>query len=208
MVEPFLNMRFPTDVSLGARGGPVRRTDVATLASGHERRISRWATARRRFDVGYGVRCREDAEAVLAFFEIANGQASAFRFRDPFDFKSCAADTDVSAVDQPLGTGDGIRTAFQLTKTYAYGDFSQSRAIDLPVPGSVVVAVDGAPAANVGVDHLTGVVTFATPPPAGTAVTAGFLFDIAARFESDELAFGLEGRGIEVADIPIVEVRR
>ena len=38
----FHPVRFPLDVSLGARGGPERKTDVVTLASGREQRNGRW----------------------------------------------------------------------------------------------------------------------------------------------------------------------
>src|SRR5215218_8305599 len=43
MTSDFHEVRFPLDVSLGSRGGPVRRTDIVTLASGREHRNSRWA---------------------------------------------------------------------------------------------------------------------------------------------------------------------
>ena len=36
MVNDFHEIRFPLDVSLGRRGGPSRRTDIVTLASGRE----------------------------------------------------------------------------------------------------------------------------------------------------------------------------
>ena len=52
----FHEVRFPTGISKGAAGGPERRTDVVTLASGFEERNSRWADSRRSFNAGYGVR--------------------------------------------------------------------------------------------------------------------------------------------------------
>jgi uncharacterized protein (TIGR02217 family) len=57
MASDFHEVRFPLDVSLGSRGGPVRRTDIVTLSSGREHRNSRWAQSRRRFDAGLGVMC-------------------------------------------------------------------------------------------------------------------------------------------------------
>ena len=47
MASDFHEVRFPLDVGLGGRGGPVRRTDIVTLASGREHRNSRWAGSRR-----------------------------------------------------------------------------------------------------------------------------------------------------------------
>jgi uncharacterized protein (TIGR02217 family) len=42
MPADFHEVRFPLDVALGSRGGPVRRTDIVTLASGREHRNARW----------------------------------------------------------------------------------------------------------------------------------------------------------------------
>ena len=43
------------------------------------------------------------------------------------------------------------------------------------------------------VDHSTGIVTFASGhiPLSGAAVTAGFLFDVPARFDTDKLEVAL-----------------
>ncbi len=37
----FHEIRFPTAVSLGAHGGPERRTDIVVLGSGYEQRNAR-----------------------------------------------------------------------------------------------------------------------------------------------------------------------
>src|ERR671917_441452 len=74
MPADFHEVRFPLDVSLGSRGGPVRRTDVVTLSSGREHRNSRWAGSRRRYDAGLGVRSVDALHAVVAFFEERRGR--------------------------------------------------------------------------------------------------------------------------------------
>ena len=38
MPSDFHEVRFPLDVALGSRGGPVRKTEIVTLASGREHR--------------------------------------------------------------------------------------------------------------------------------------------------------------------------
>jgi uncharacterized protein (TIGR02217 family) len=73
MASDFHEVRFPLDVSLGSRGGPVRRTDVVSLASGREHRNSRWAHSRRRYDAGLGVRTVDALHAVIALFRGAPG---------------------------------------------------------------------------------------------------------------------------------------
>ena len=86
----FDNIRFPTSISRGSSGGPERRTDVVTTASGREERNARWANSRRRYDAGFGVKSLDDIHAVIAFFEERRGRLHAFRWKDHADFKSGA----------------------------------------------------------------------------------------------------------------------
>lgn len=74
----FHDVRFPTSVSLGASGGPERRTEIVVLGSGHEERNSRWADSKRSYNAGYGIKSVDDLHAVIAFFEERN-EASAER---------------------------------------------------------------------------------------------------------------------------------
>jgi uncharacterized protein (TIGR02217 family) len=57
----FHEVRFPDDISRGARGGPERRTQVVELASGDEERNASWADSRRRYDAAYGIRRADDS---------------------------------------------------------------------------------------------------------------------------------------------------
>ena len=84
------------------------------------------------------------------------------------------------------------------------------RSITKPVAGSVRVALGGVEqASGWSVSTTTGLVTFATPPPLGVAVTAGFEFDVPVRFDSDalEVTLDLERLG-SITSIPLVEIRR
>jgi uncharacterized protein (TIGR02217 family) len=110
----FHEVRFPDDISRGARGGPERRTQVVELASGDEERNASWADSRRRYDAAYGIRRGDDLAAVIAFFEARNGRLHGFRWKDWGDFKSGLPSTPITPIDQTLGTGDGATTAFQL----------------------------------------------------------------------------------------------
>jgi uncharacterized protein (TIGR02217 family) len=60
MTNGFHEVRFPLRLSLGASGGPGRRTDIVALSNGGETRNARWADARRRYDAGTGLRGLED----------------------------------------------------------------------------------------------------------------------------------------------------
>ena len=205
----FNEVRFPTDVALGARGGPERRTDVVTLRSGGEERNAVWADGRRKYQAGYGVKSFAQLEAVRDFFEAQRGRLYGFRWKDRFDYRSCASPGQPTAFDVPIGTGDGRTTAFQLVKVYGAGlPTPYTRAIAKPVPGTVLVGVAGAAAQHWSCDPTTGLVSLASPPPPGAAVTAGFLFDVPVRFDTDyleaDLAFFEAG---QIPNIPIVEIR-
>ena len=113
----FHEVRFPASLSLGAVGGPERRTQIVSLASGHEERNTPWAHSRRRYDAGLGLRTLDDIETVIAFFEARQGQLHGFRWKDWADFKSGAASKPVSHLDQVIGVGDGVTTTFQLVKS-------------------------------------------------------------------------------------------
>ncbi|NJO56346.1 MAG: DUF2460 domain-containing protein [Rhodospirillales bacterium] len=210
---PFHEVRFPTDISRGAQGGPERRTDVVTLGSGFEERNARWADSRRSYNAGYGVRTLDDLDRVVAFFEERRGRLHGFRWRDPADWKSCSPSRETTAGDQIIGEGDGVTAVFTLTKTYGAAHAPYRRAISKPVADTVFVAVAGEPVA-VGtaaiVDITTGRVIFQPGhvPPVGVTITAGFAFDVPVRFDTDRLMVSVQGfHHGAIPDIPIVEIR-
>ncbi len=206
----FHEVLFPVDISLNSEGGPMRKTDIVALVSGHEERNSPWAGSRRRFNAGYGVKSIDDIEDVIAFFEARHGRLCGFRFRDPFDYKSCRIAETPGAEDQFLGTGDGAASDFQLVKRYDSGGASYARDIKKPVSGSVLIALDGAAqtiGADFTVDDAAGRVSFTAPPGAGVSVTAGFLFDTPVRFDADELRINLAAfKAGDIPSIPLIEV--
>jgi uncharacterized protein (TIGR02217 family) len=210
---PFHETRFPLAVSLGASGGPERRTDIVTLGSGHEQRNQRWADSRRKYDAGIGIRNLDELYTVLAFFEERRGRLHGFRWRDYADCKSCAPGQAVTALDQQIGTGDGADDTFQLVKIYGGAFSAYTRTISKPVAGTVRVAVAGIEQAEGTawtVDATTGVVTFGVGhiPAAGQAVTAGYEFDVPVRFDADTITVSVANfaQG-SIPQIPVVEIR-
>ena len=209
----FHEVRFPTEISRNAHGGPERRTDVVVLGSGHEERNSRWADSRRFYNAGYGVKSLDDLHAVIAFFEERRGRLHGFRWKDHADCKSCAPGSVPAPTDQFIGTGDGVTANFQLAKAYGSGASAWVRPIAKPVAGSVLVAVGGTPVAEGSgfvVDPTTGIVTFlpGAIPESGAVVTAGFAFDVPVRFDTDKLEVNMQGfRHGAIPNIAIVEVR-
>ena len=145
----------------------------------------------------------------MAFFEARNGRLYGFRFKDWADFKSCLPSQLPSPTDQAIGTGDGSTTQFQLTKRYSSGAQSWTRGITKPVAGTVTIALNGTPqASGWTVSPATGLVTFATAPAAGVALTAGFDFDVPVRFDTDtlDITLDLERLG-SIPSIPLTEIR-
>ncbi len=206
-MTPFHDALFPLDISLNSEGGPVRRTEIVALVSGHEQRNAQWAQSRRSWNAGYGVKSMADIEKVTAFFEARRGRLHAFRFRDPFDHQSAPYGKAVTPLDQAIGAGDGVTLGFPLTKTYASGGADYRRRIVKPVAGSLRVAVDGAETSAFTLDETTGAVSFAAAPNAGATVTAGYLFDCPARFDSDALRINLAAfRAGDIPSIPLIEV--
>ncbi len=206
----FHEVRFPDNISRGARGGPERRTQIVELASGDEERNASWANSRRRYDAAYGVRRADDLAAVVAFFEARNGRLYGFRWKDWGDYKSCLPSETPSATDQGIGTGDGTTTSYQLVKAYTSGAQTWIRTITKPMTGTVTVAVDGVEqASGWSVDTTTGQIIFATAPANSVAITAGFEFDVPVRFDTDmlDVTHDIERLG-SITSIPLIEVRR
>jgi uncharacterized protein (TIGR02217 family) len=206
-MTPFFEGEPPLLRAAGYHAGPERRTDIVALASGREHRNAPWAHGRRRFDIGGALTTLDDIHALIAFFEARRGRLQAFRFRDPTDWKSCAPLQEATALDQSLGTWDGATTQFQLVKRYGAGADAYVRSIRKPVPATVLVAVSGAQTTAFAVSATTGLVTFATPPAAGAALTAGFHFHTPVRFDCAHLDLKIETTDAACApSVPLIEV--
>jgi len=212
-LSSFHDVRFPTAVSFGATGGPERLNEIVSLTSGREKRNARFSQSRRHYDAGTGVRSISDLHDVLAFFEARRGSLHAFRFRDPFDMKSCRPDEAVDAADQVLGMGDGTKARFALAKTYGDGEDAYDRLIARPVEETLRVAVDGVEKVapdDWAFDFATGEVVFAPGSVPGNeeVVTAGFEFDVPVRFDTERIAISLTAfKAGQIPSIPLIEVR-
>jgi len=105
----FQNIRFPTDISYGATGGPKFNTTVLTLSSGHEKRNINWSSVRCEYDVAYGIKTQSQMDDVRDFFYARRGRAYGFRFRDWSDYE---------LVRQSIGSTDTATQTFQVYKRY------------------------------------------------------------------------------------------
>ncbi len=202
----FHEVRFPTDLALGASGGPIRRTEVITLGSGKEQRNSRWAHSRRRYNAGYGIKTIEDLQTVIEFFEERRGRLYGFRFKDPLDFKSSKAGKDITAYDQTIGHGDGEKRTFQLIKRYGDEQTGYVRSIKKPATGQLALSINDTAVTEdqYSVDWNSGLIEFNSNsiPQSDTTIKAGYEFDIPVRFDADEISINLTH--FEVGDIPSI----
>lgn len=207
----FHEIRFPANLSFGSVGGPERRTEIVTLANGFEERNTPWEHSRRRYDAGVGLRSLNDVETLIAFFEARTGQLHGFRWKDWSDYKSCAPLSAPAPDDQLIGIGDGVKTVYQLQKTYISGLQTYVRPIRKPVSGTIVIAVAGdqkIESLEFSVDLAAGEITFVLPPDLGTRVTAGFEFDVPVRFDTDAIRTSVASfQAGEVPAVPVVEIR-
>jgi hypothetical protein len=112
---------------------------------------------------------------LLNFYSAMVLYGDTFLYVDPSDY---------SVTDSPLGTGDGVTTAFQLIRYY-YPGFT---AEDIIAPTNISeVKVGGVPTLAYAIDPGTGIITFDVAPGLGAAVTASFTYYFRCRFSDDAL---------------------
>ena len=197
----FDEVRLPTKIEFGARGGPRFRTEVVVLGSGHEQRNAEWSASRARWDIAPGIQSAADLDAIIAFWYARQGRLRGFRFKDHTDF---AATGQVLIAEVAGG-----ETSAQLVRNYASGSGTYTRDITKPVAGSVQLYLDGTPLAS-SVNTATGVVSFSALPAASpqVALTADFEFDAPVRFDTDTLEIRQVTHARDAVEaLPIVEIR-
>jgi uncharacterized protein (TIGR02217 family) len=218
----FHEVQFSPRISLGSTGGPGFSTTIIATDGGQEYRSAIWSGAgRRKYNAKWGIKSKDDAYYAYNFFIARSGAANGFRWKDWTDYCTGANGRDLSfggtnptAIDQQFGTGDGSTATFQLRKAYSSGPATIYRNIAKPVAGSVLVAKNSTPlSTGWSIDVTTGLVTFASPPANGDALTWGGLFDTPVRFDASTdferggLQVNLEDFDIRNIDLPISEIQ-
>lgn len=194
----FRDATFPPEFAYGADGGPEFATDLFLSPGGWEARLGHWPVRRGRWMVSFLHRSQAEITPLLHFFRaVAVGRGYSFRFRDCTDYQ----------FNNTFALGDGTTTTFPLQKRYAYADMTLYVPLTKPVPGSVIVAVNGVQTTAYTLDALTGRVTFATPPASGAVLAAAGAFDRMVRFGEDTLPLTCVAPGVfSCAGIELVEV--
>ncbi len=202
---------FPIHISWGSAGGPDWPADIVELGSGFEERNTNWSAPLRYYDAKYGVRSHDELYEILSLYHVAMGRLRGFRLLDWTDYRSGPPQSEPSALDQALGTGDGTTAAFNLVKTYSVGPHSFIRRIAKPF-GTILVAVDGATQTlndQYVVDMQTGVVTFTegNVPAEGAEITWGGQFHVPVRFDGRMDQTTIKATIGDIPSIPLKELR-
>lgn len=223
MPTQFYEVECPTALSFGSAGGRMWSTTENAGFSGWKQWNENWqfplaqwtVNLRSGQNVPAGISLA-DFQACYAFFVNMRGKARGFRFLAPGDNIGTA---------QPIGTGDGTTTVFQLQKTYSIFGDSVAIPVTKPIMSSVVdykgnaladtvVVYDNGSPVGATVDVTTGQVTLGAAPASGHAITADFKFHFPCHFKSDhwngqvETSFVSGGKMIvNLASMEIEEVR-
>jgi uncharacterized protein (TIGR02217 family) len=205
-----VDVRLPENWSQGSAGGPEFRTLVVPLDSGKEYREGRWVHPLWRYEIAHNIKRIEQIAEIRAMHLARRGRRDSFLLKDWIDYTSAANGIAApTMLDQPLGTGTGSLTTFQLVKRYPDTVEPYDRPIKWPVAGTLLVAVNGVlKTSGVAVNRGTGVVTLTPAPIAAAVITAGFQFDVPVRFEDDHLSVSWDTINSRSAgSVPLVEVR-
>jgi uncharacterized protein (TIGR02217 family) len=141
-------------------------------------------TGIRTFEINYGKLATDLQQELYDFNLIFSNSRDNFRFKDWSDY---------TAVEQLLGTGDGIIREFELRKLYAAEDvIGVFRRIYLPVISTMVVKIDGSIIEGWYYNFGTYRVTWPEdedPPYEYGELTFSCDFDVPVRYEAEENVF-------------------
>lgn len=170
------NLVFPV---LPGQALPVQRSAIwknRVVEADSGKRYSRavWSyprwVYRLRFDV-LRAGAEQEIQTLLGFFNRHGGDADTWLFSDP---------SDRTAIDQQLGVTDGVQTQWQLLRSMG----GHTEPV-LELDGAPEVRVDGVVQAVTFNAH-TGVITFASAPTAGGALTWSGNFYWRCRFDKSQ----------------------
>lgn len=170
-----------------------------TAASGLEVRQQQWSAPQWEWTLifnylrGYkpspGGSAYQEWQTLMGFINQQYGGLLSFFYRDPDDNQTTL---------EPIGTGDGATTAFQLKRALGgavepiYGVDTRGSATygpyTRPAALTPVALVSGSPV-SATFNGDTGVVTYASAPASSAPLTATFSYGFRVRFEEDKIEF-------------------
>ncbi|HEY3781454.1 MAG TPA: DUF2460 domain-containing protein [Fimbriimonadaceae bacterium] len=188
------------DISATVNGWNVTRKPGASVTvtdSGAAYGVRKWSYSMRGYEIPFKYMVASQYAALMAFFDLQGLDRG---------FLLWAVD-GFYLLDESIGSGDGSTTTFQLGQTVSNGVTSFTRTIYHPVPTGTAVppqyqgvgnpssgnafntikvnGVTKTEGTDYTIDASTGVVTFATAPGSGLAVTWSGWYYTPVRFTKD-----------------------
>lgn len=226
---------FPKKIAFGFEGGPSWFTTITQTAGGSEQRNLNWSDAIHKYTVAHEFTNQSELDDLVNFFNARRGRGIGFRFRDWADYctdmpglnaqlqlASPPADDTLPAAsvltpDDMINTvteaagGDDVTTTFQIVKNYpavgtgtAY-DRNLTKIVDSHIYIDAAVQTI---TTDYTIDTATGIVTFTSAPLSSETPKADAMFDVPARFDTDDLARSLDDFNLSTwRNVKIVEIR-
>lgn len=180
------NAVFPSLIGLTSNvtRRPTWTTNILETVSGREIRGTYQIYPMYEFELAYDVlrdaKNGTDLATLIGFFLARQGSFDNFLYSDP---------QDSSVTTMNFGTGDGVTTQFQLTRTYG-STFTFAEPVQ-NVNGTPQIFVNGV-LQTVTTNYTlssTGLVTFVTAPGSGLALTWTGSYYYRCRFLEDKMDF-------------------
>jgi uncharacterized protein (TIGR02217 family) len=186
-ITPDLAETFPLCPTFGFVAEPMYLVKVTAREGGFERRQRVWSRPLSKYTgVPSGDQPQDDIEDILDFWHAMGGIASAFRFKDWIDYKSCRLGATPAATDQPLVLSGDSPVSYRLVKQYVTksGRTIQQREITRPIGSTILIANDaGALQSAWTLNEATGLLTIGGGF-VGVPTAWGGEFDVWCRFDA------------------------
>jgi len=207
----FLEERLPLDIRMGASYRDGYSVQITQTAGGAEYRKLVHGLPLRAWTINFTLLRDDMAARVLALYHRAYGRYAGFRVRCEDDYNSSATGRGtITTTDQTLTRiSAGI---YQLRKEYGAGGTPlgigrPARTVYKPVSGTLIAAKNGVTiASGLTLDTTTGRLTISPSPLIGDTITAGFEFDVPARFDDSIEITALSNIVRDCGSISIVEL--
>lgn len=191
------NHVFP---SLPNRVWPIERESVwvnpqtETSANGREFTTTQETYPRLRYSFGYAGLVKADIDTLLDFWSTHKGKTDSFLFEDPLD---------KTVTLEPIGTGNGAVTAWQLGRSRSSGPASFLQPI-FDLNGAPLIYVAGTLRTSGYTVSATGMLTFTTAPTSGQAIAWSGNFYHRCRFDMGDMTASQFTQTLHRAKVQII----
>ena len=185
----FVEERLELGYDYGVVGGISFKTEIVASGAKAEQRNALWWDGLGRWQLGDRMLLDSDEQSLAEvaylkeFHFLRQGSKEGFRFKDWSDYR---------AVNQVLGTTDGLRSRWQLKKSYTADIYTTYRPITKPVEGTLKIYLDGQEINYAVTNYSTGIISFTVPPAQGQILSVDFEFDLPVQFEADKIEWTLK----------------